>query len=53
MIQVAGMQIEIISVHGSRRVLELDDDFNAFTFDASRKVQQWMFVQTELGEHAF
>jgi hypothetical protein len=46
------MEIEIIGVHGDRGVLELDDDFYAFAFGAGGKVQQGMFVETELSEDA-
>ena len=51
-VEIAGMQIEIIGVHGNGRVFELDDDFHAFAFGARREVQQRMLVKAELGEDA-
>ena len=46
------MQIEIICVHRNRCVFELDDDFHAFALGARRKIQQRMFVETQLSEDA-
>ena len=48
-VQIAGMHVEIVSVHRNRRVPELDDEFDAFSLGAGGKVQQWMFVEAKLG----
>jgi hypothetical protein len=49
-VEVAGMKIEIVGVNGDRSVLELDDDFYTFAFGAGGKIQQGVFVETELSE---
>ena len=46
------MQIELVGVHGNGRVFELNDYFHAVTFRASRKVQQRMLVEEQLGADA-
>ena len=51
-VEIAGMQIEVVSVHLHTFIFELDDDLDAFAFGACRKVQQWMLVETKLGEDA-
>jgi hypothetical protein len=51
-VEIAGMQIEIVSVNRHAFVLEADNDFYAFAFGTGRKGQQWMFVERELSEHA-
>ena len=45
------MHFEIISVHGNRRVFELNDQLDAFTFGACREIQQRMLVESELSEN--
>ena len=44
-IEVAWMEIKIISVHGNRFISELDDDLDALTLLACGEVQQWVFVE--------
>jgi hypothetical protein len=52
MIKIARMQIKIISMHRHGRVLELNDNFDTVALGSRGKVQQRMFVETELREHA-
>ena len=52
MIEITGMKLEIVGVHGDIRVLELDDHLDAFAFVASGEVEQRMLVQAELRKHA-
>jgi tetratricopeptide (TPR) repeat protein len=52
MIQIAGMQIEVIRVHGYRRIPELDDHFHALSLSASREIKQGVLIQPQLGENA-
>jgi hypothetical protein len=49
MVEVAGMKIEVIDVHGNGGVFELDYDLDAFGFGAGGERQQRMFVELELG----
>ena len=51
-VQVTWMQIEIIRVHRDGRILELNDEFYSIALGASREVEQWMLVKTQLGENA-
>ena len=46
------MQIEIVSVHRNRFILELDDDLDPFALAPRREVQQRVFVQPQLRKHA-
>src|SRR6202041_897946 len=48
-VEVAGMQIEIVGVYRDRCVFELDDYFYAFAFGAGGEVQQRVLVEAELG----
>jgi hypothetical protein len=50
MVEVAGMEIEVISVHGDGCVFESDYEFDPLAFCVSGEIQQWVFVETELGE---
>ena len=50
MIEIAGMQIEVIGVHWNRRILELNDDLYGFSLAVSRKVEQRVLVQSQLAE---
>jgi len=50
MVEVAGMEVEVIGMHPDRGVLELDDYFHAFAFGARREIQQRMLVEAQLGE---
>jgi len=52
MVQVAGMELEIIGVYGDIRIFELDDDLDAFALVAGGEVEQGMLVEAKLGEHA-
>ena len=53
MVQIAGMEFEIVSVHGNGRILERDDDLDALAFGARVEIEQRVFVETELCEDAF
>ncbi len=44
-VEIARMEIEVISVHRNRFIFELDDDLHAFSLSARREVQQWVFVK--------
>jgi hypothetical protein len=52
MVEVARVEIQVISVHRHGGIFELDADLHAFTFRTRRKVQQGMFVEPQLGEDA-
>lgn len=52
MVQIARMELEIVSVDGDVRILKLDDDLDAFALGTSGEVEQGMLVETKLGEHA-
>jgi len=45
MIEVARVQIKIVSVYRNVRILELDDDLNAITLGPRMESQQRMFVE--------
>ena len=49
-VEIARMKLEVVGVNRDVFVLELDDDFNAFTLRARREIQQWMFVEAQLSE---
>jgi hypothetical protein len=49
-VEIARMEFEVVGVNRDVFVLELDDDFNAFTLRARREIQQWMFVEAQLSE---
>src|SRR4029077_4382906 len=51
MVEVAGMEIEIISVHRHGSVSELDDHLHAFALGPRREIQQRMLVEAELREN--
>ena len=51
MIQIAGMQFEIISMHRDRGIFELNNDFYAIALAPSREVQQGMLIKPQLSEH--
>jgi hypothetical protein len=44
-IEVAGMEIEIVRMHRNRGIFELDDDFHAVALGPRRKVQEGMLVE--------
>src|SRR5580698_1056485 len=44
------MHVEVISVYGDRRILELYDQLDAIALGASRKVQQRVLVEPQLSE---
>lgn len=52
-IQVAFVQVKIVGVHWNRRISELNDDLDAVSLVARREVQERVFVEAQLGEHAF
>ena len=47
-VEVAGVEIEIVGVHGNGFVFELDDDLDAVPLGARGKVQERMLVEAEL-----
>ena len=49
-VEIARMKLEVVGVNRDVFVLELDDDFNAFTLRARGEIQQWMFVEAQLSE---
>ena len=49
-VEVAGMQIEIVGVNRNAFVFESDDNLDAVTFSARREGQQRVFVELKLGE---
>jgi hypothetical protein len=49
-VEVAGMEIEIIGVHRNRGVFEFDDYFNAIALGSGREVQQRVLVEAQLGQ---
>ena len=53
MIEIARMEFEAIGMHWNRRVPEVDENFHAFTLDASREIQQRVLVQFQLRENTF
>ena len=53
MIEIAWMEFEAIGVHWNRRVPEVNQNFNAFTLDASREIQQRMFIELQLRKNTF
>jgi hypothetical protein len=52
MVKVAGVELEIISMHGDVRILELDNDFDTFALTAGRKVEEGMLVEAELAKYS-
>jgi hypothetical protein len=51
-VEVAGVEIEIVGVHGDGFVFELDDDLDAVALGARGNIQEGMLVEPELGEAA-
>jgi hypothetical protein len=51
-VEIAGVQNEIISVDGNGGILELDDDFDSFAFGTRREVKQGMLVKAQLEKDA-
>jgi hypothetical protein len=51
-VQVTRMQIEVVSVHRDRWILELDDQLHAIALRASGEIEQRVLVETELSKHA-
>jgi len=45
------MNLEIIGMHRNVGILEFDDNLDPFGFAPRGKVEQRMFVETELTEH--
>ncbi len=52
-VEVAGVQFEVVGVDLQAGVFESDDDLDAVTLRARVKGQQRMFVEAELFEDAF
>jgi len=52
MIEIARVQIEIVSMHGDGLIFELNNDLDALTFGASGEIQQRMLVETQLRENS-
>jgi hypothetical protein len=53
MVEVPGVKLEVVGVHGHGWILEIYQDFNAFTLGPSGEIEQRVFVKLELGENAF
>jgi len=51
-VQIARMQVEVVSVHRHGWILKLNDQFDAIAFSASGEVEQGVLVETELSEDA-
>jgi len=49
-VEIARMKLEVVGVNRDVFVLELDNDFNAFTLRARGEIQQWMFVEAQLSQ---
>jgi len=50
MVEVAGMELEVIGMDRDGRVFESDSEFDPLAFRVCGKIQQWMFVESELVE---
>ena len=46
------MQIEIVGVYRNALILEPDNDFHTLAFCARREIQQRMFIEPKLRQHA-
>ena len=53
MIEIPGVEFEIVGMHRNRRIFEIDEDFDAFAFGASGEIQQRMLVELQLRKNAF
>src|SRR6266702_6749139 len=52
-IEIARVQVEIVSVHRNALVFELNDDLDALALGAGGEIQQWVLIQAQLREDAF
>jgi len=50
MVQVAGVQIEVVGVNWNGRILEIDDDLDTLALFARGKIEQGVLIQLELGK---
>ncbi len=52
MVEIARMKFKVIRVNREGGILEIDDDFDAFTFFASVEVEERVLVEAELRKNA-
>jgi len=52
-IEISGMEVEVISVNGYAFVFELNDHFDGVGFGTSREGQQGMLIEAQLGLNTF
>jgi len=52
MIEIARMQVEVVSVHRHGWIFELNNYFHAISLRTRRKIKQGMLVKTQLVENA-
>jgi hypothetical protein len=52
MVEVSGVELEIIGVHRYGRILEPDDDLYAVSFCLGAKFQQRMLIETKLSKNS-
>jgi hypothetical protein len=45
MVEISGVKLEVIGVHGNRWIPEMYKDLNTFALGPGRKIQQRMFVK--------
>jgi len=53
MVEIPGMHFKEICVHRHSAMLQLNRYFDAFSFDGCPKIQERMFVKTQLRQHTF
>ena len=53
MVEIPRMHFKEICVHRHSAVFQLNRDFDAFSFDGRPKIQERMFVKTQLRQHTF
>lgn len=47
-VEIPGMQVEVVRVNRNALIFELDDDFDPVALGAGREIQQRMFVEAKL-----
>ena len=52
MIEIAWMQVEVVRVHRDGGLSELNDDFYALALRLRAEIEQRMFIQAQLIQHA-
>jgi hypothetical protein len=51
-VEIARVHIKVIGVDGDGFIFEINEEFDAFAFGASREIQQRVFVEAKLGQDA-